>query len=244
MNALISGISSLIASAFAALVLRQFLRRRRPYQAVWALALAFFSLGVFVEFVANLGGWTPGIYRLWFFFGGTLAAATLGLGSIYLLLPRRFAHAAAVVLALTALWAGVREFTIPIAASAVVPLPGQARPPSLSAIPADVTALVVALNVFGTIAVVGGAGLSFYRCRRRGDPPRRMWANALIAAGALIVAGSGSFAGLGRTAYLFIGELAGIAAIFSGFLCAEGILFGGAWLLAGKLRRKPVGTSV
>jgi len=229
MDALISFVSSVVAFSFAAMVFRQFFRRRRPYQAVWALALAIFGAGVAVECVANFTGWTLVEYRLWFLFGATFAAAILGLGSCYLMLPPRAAQLASAFVLVAGAWAVFRISTVPIQAALVIPRHGQALPPAVQAIPGDVTAAVVGLNVFGTAALVGCALWSAWTLWRRGDGPRRVAANALIAAGALIVAGSGSLAGLGHSEYLFLGELAGISIIFAGFLCAEqGLVFAGS----------------
>jgi hypothetical protein len=221
MNTLISFLSSLITFTFAAMVFDQYLSRRRPYQLVWTVALLVFGLGVFVEFVANLNGWTVTTYRWWFLFGATFAAVTLGLGSIYLLVPLRWARALTVVLALAAVWAAFRVLTIPIDAAAVIPLHGQARPPSVQSIPGDVTAMVVIFNIAGTLAVVGGALWSAWLFWRRRTQLHRVLSNVLIAIGAIVVASSGSLAGLGRPEYLFIGEFLGIAIIFLGFLRSQ-----------------------
>ena len=118
-------------------------------------------------------------------------------------------------------WVGVRVLTVPIDALATLPRGGQAGAPAVVAMPGDVTALVVALNVFGTTALVGFAIWSawqYARCRANG---RRTLGNLLIAAGALIVGGAGSLARLGRPEYLFLGELTGVAVIFAGFLLTD-----------------------
>ncbi|MGI8552881.1 MAG: hypothetical protein ACR2PL_19155, partial [Dehalococcoidia bacterium] len=113
MNTLISLLSSLITFTFAAMVLDQYVSRRHPYQLVWTGALLVFGLGVFVEFIANLGGWTATIYRWWYLFGATFAAVTLGLGSAYLLLPLRWARILTITLAIVAVWACYRVLTVP-----------------------------------------------------------------------------------------------------------------------------------
>lgn len=221
MDAAISLFSCLITLTFAAMVFDQYLSRRRPYQLVWTVALLIFGLGVLVEFVANTAGWNVSIYRWWFLFGATFAAVTLGLGSVYLLAPLRWAQWATLVLVLAGIWAAYRVFTMPISAAAVIPPRGEARPPSVQSLPADLTALVVIFNVTGTIAVVGGALWSAWQFWRRHSNLYRVCSNVLIAAGALVVASSGSLAGLGRPGYLFIGEFLGIAIIFAGFLRSQ-----------------------
>ena len=226
MNTVISLLSSLITFAFAAMLVDQYLSRRHAYQLAWAIALFIFGVAVFVEFLANAGGWSVATYRVWFLFGATYAAAALGLGTIYLLAPRRWAQVATLILALAALWAAYRVLSAPIDAAAVVPPHGQARPPSVQGIPADVTVLVIVLNSLGTVAMVGGALWSAWQFWRRGTARYRVTSNVLIAIGALIVASSGSLAGLGRPEYLFLGEFFGIAVIFAGFLRSQERLSG------------------
>jgi hypothetical protein len=236
MDVTISLLSSLLTFTFAAMMLDQFLERRRAYQAVWAAALVIFGLGVLVEFIANLTGWSVAAYRWWFLFGATFAAATLGLGSVYLLLPARAARAITAGILLIGAWAVYRVLTVPIDAAAVIPAHGQATPPSVQAIPGDVTLVVVVFNSLGTLAVVGGALWSAWQFWRRKTAAYRVISNLLIAAGALIVASSGTLAGLGNPAFLFLGELMGIAVIFAGFLRSQPVLQGRSLPLLRHLR--------
>jgi hypothetical protein len=221
MNVAISLLSSLVAFTLAAMMLDQYLSRRRSYQLVWTLALTVFGLAVFVEFLANARGWSVVAYRWWFLFGATFAAATLGLGTVYLLLPARWAQMITALFAVAGAWAVYRVLTAPIDAASVIPPRGQARPPSVRGIPGDVTALVAIFNALGTLALVGGALWSAWLLWRRGGLLYRVISNLLIAAGAIVVASSGSLAGLGRSEYLFIGELLGIVIIFAGFLRSQ-----------------------
>jgi hypothetical protein len=228
MNASLSLLSTLVACTFSGLVLRQFLQRRRPYQAVWSLALVCFTAGVATEAAANLRGWTVDEYRLWFLAGATLTAATLGLGSLYLALPSRVAGLAAACVFAAGAWVAVRMVMTPLAAAALLPQPGQPRPPSVTGLPIDVAVVVILLNTFGTIALVSCALWSAYHYARSHEGTARVAGNMLIATGALIVGSSGSLARLGRPGYLFAGELAGIAIIFGGFLLTDRSAFRGA----------------
>lgn len=226
MNVAISLFSCLVAFTLTAMMLDQYVSRRRPYQLVWAVALTVFGLAVLVEFLANATVWTVTAYRWWFLFGATFAAATLGLGTLYLLLPAKWARAATAALAIAGAWAVYRVLTAPIDAASVVPPRGQARPPSVHGIPADVTILVVLFNSLGTLILVGGALWSAWLFWRRGTQLYRVASNLLIAVGAIVVASSGSLAGLGRPEFLFIGELFGIVIIFAGFLRSQEHLSG------------------
>jgi hypothetical protein len=221
MNSAISLLSSVLTFTFAAMLLDQYLEHRKSYQAVWTVSLCIFGLGVLVEFAANVFGWSLAAYRCWFLFGATFAAASLGLGSAYLLLPTRWARWLTALCGAPAAWAVYRVLTMPLSAAAVLPAQGSARPPSVGSVPADMTVLVVAFNVLGTVLVAGGALWSAWLFARRRTAFYRVVSNLLIAAGALILATSGSLAGTGRPEYLFAGELAGIAVIFAGFLRSQ-----------------------
>lgn len=201
------------------MMLDQFLERRRPYQAVWTLALLVFGAAAACEFIANLTGWSSLLFRLWFLFGASLSAAVLGLGSAYLFLQKRWANLAAVGLALAGGWAAYRMLTLPLPPALALSTRPDV-PPSLSAVPPDLTAMVAVLNSLGTLAIVAGAIWSAWLYRRSGGG-YRVASNLLIALGALILASSGSLAGVGRPEYLFAGELAGISVIFAGFLRSQ-----------------------
>jgi hypothetical protein len=57
--------AALIALVFAASLVRQFASRRRPFQAVWAVALAMYAAASFAMFLGVLDGWTTGEYRVY-----------------------------------------------------------------------------------------------------------------------------------------------------------------------------------
>lgn len=73
-------------------------------------------------------------------------------------------------------------------------------------------------NIFGTVALVGGAIYSAWAFWRRRIMPHRVASNILIALGAMLPLLGGTFARLGRPDFLYILELLGIAVIFLGFL--------------------------
>ena len=141
------------------------------------MALFVFAAGVGVESIADLTGWTLTGYRIWFVFGATLAAATLGLGSLYFALSPRPAQVATAAVCAGAVWVAYRMLTVPIDASAVIPRVVAARPPSVVALPGDVTALVIVLNSFGTLALVGCALWTAVRFRRSDHGGARALAN-------------------------------------------------------------------
>ena len=83
---LLAAICALLAAIF---IFDQHLHRPRPHKLMWTLGLLFYGLAAGADFLGALGGWTVGEYKAWYYFGGVLTAAFLGLGSLYLLAPRR-----------------------------------------------------------------------------------------------------------------------------------------------------------
>lgn len=70
---------------FAALLLRQWRARRRPYQLVWAVGMLWYAVAAGADAAGQLAGWSVPAYRLWYLAGAVCAAAWLGLGEVYLL---------------------------------------------------------------------------------------------------------------------------------------------------------------
>jgi hypothetical protein len=201
--------AALVALAFAVLLLRSLLRRPSGEKALWAVGFALFGVAAACEAVAQRAGWSPALFRTYYLAGGVLTVAFLGGGSAWLLLPKRgrdillggllIATAAAVVsVALAPVSAGV------LAATA------HGRPPANSALGGHAFLWAIGLNSFGTIFLVGG---SLYSILRR----RRVRPNVWIGAGALIVALATGLSRADSYAFVYAGQLLGIALMFSGF---------------------------
>src|SRR6267143_5870298 len=99
-------IAAVVGATFAVVVGRQYVRRRKPYQAIWALALAMFGVAAAFETVGQLAGWSDPTYKGYYLFGGLLNVGWLGIGSLLLLVPSRagrIAIIAMVVISIVAL---------------------------------------------------------------------------------------------------------------------------------------------
>ena len=103
-TALIHALTTALAFGFAVLVADQWLRRRQPYQLVWAIGLTFYGIGAGAELLGALIGWNELLYRGWYLAGAVWVAAWLGLGTIYLLARTRFGFAFAASLLLAGLF--------------------------------------------------------------------------------------------------------------------------------------------
>lgn len=213
--------AAVIALAFAGLLGRQYVARRRPYQAAWILALLMYAVASFALFLGVLNGWSPAEYRLYWLFGAVLNVPWLAMGEGYLLIRNRTATTVLLILLLFATaFAVARIRTGVIDASALskdLPLgkdvfARDTLPYRLSQVYAYPA---YALLLFGTAWSVW---------KMRGQPAirDRMIGTALIAGGATIVAiGSGIGAGYDVVPVFSIGLLAGIAVMFWGFVLAS-----------------------
>lgn len=214
-------LAGVVALAFAGLLSAQFLRRRRPYQAAWILALVMYAVASFALFLGVLDGWSTGEYRLYWLFGAILNVPWLAMGEAYLLVRNRTVTAVLLVALLFATAfaaARVRTGAIdPTALGKDLPLgkdafAGDTLPYRLSqlyAYPAYVLLLL-------------GTAWSVWRMRGQRAVRDRMIGTALVATGATVVAiGSGVGAGLDVVPVFSIGLLAGIGVMFWGFVLAS-----------------------
>lgn len=99
-NVVLPFLSSALSFVFAGLVFDQWLRRRQPYQLVWAVGLLWYGISAGTEFVGSAWGWNEPLYRTWYLIGAFGVAAYLGLGTVYLLNRTRFGYFVAVSFAL------------------------------------------------------------------------------------------------------------------------------------------------
>jgi hypothetical protein len=212
--------AAIVAVLFAAALARDFARRRRSYQAIWAAAMLMYAVASLAVTLGAANGWTSAEFRVYWALGAVLNVPFLAQGELDLLI-----HRPGVRWALYVLLAFIAAYTIAVvrtadvdAAALSTALPsgkevfgdGSAahRLPQLVAIPA------YAVLLAGTI-------WSAWRMRGRRELRDRFWGTLLIAAGATVIAGFGSaFAALGHLAPFSIALLVGIAAMFAGFLRA------------------------
>ncbi|MGH2456781.1 MAG: hypothetical protein ACRDHD_11065 [Candidatus Limnocylindria bacterium] len=91
-NVVLPFLSSLLSFVFAVLVADQWVRRRQPYQLVWAIGLLWYGISAGTEFIGGAWGWNEPLYRTWYLIGAFGVAAYLGLGTVFLLRNTRFGY--------------------------------------------------------------------------------------------------------------------------------------------------------
>jgi hypothetical protein len=207
-------ISAIVSFIFGITVLDQYFARRQPFQLLWTIGLFMYGISAFTEFYTESYGLHLIMFRLWYLFGAICVAAFLGQGTIYLLLRRRTAHILTVILVVLSIYGAVRLLTTNIDLGAATRLTDKIL------VPIDIGILTGLLNVYGTVALVGGALYSAWIFWRKHILPHRVASNILIAVGALLPAIGGSLVRLGTAhgAPFYILELAGVIIIFIGFL--------------------------
>jgi hypothetical protein len=213
--------TAILGFIFMALVFRQWLRRGKPHQLAWAVGLLFYAVAATMEAWSEYSGsWNPTVYRIYIVLAASLVGF-LGLGTLYLLARRRawgHAYLAFTLVCLVVFLVGT--FSTQLETDKLVPgitVGGQALGPSLS----FPRVMSFFFNIPGSILLIGGALLSIWHFSRKREYSYRMWANVLIAAGAILIAFVGSRARLGNTVGLYPAEMVASALLLAGFLMAD-----------------------
>jgi hypothetical protein len=146
------------------------------------------------------------VYRIYYLVAAPLVAV-LGIGSTFLV-NRRLGFAFTVYTAVLLIGFAWVVATASVNTDAFV----QAIPGG-NGFPESVRIWSPLFTIPGSVALIGIAAYSYWRTR--------LAFNAWIAAGALIVAAGGSLARFGLPWALYLGEFAGIALMFWGFLASQ-----------------------
>ena len=199
-------LTTIVTLFFTASVFRQYSRRKKIYQFIWATGLLIFSFTTMFEFISEIYGWNIPLYRAYYILIASLVAI-LGLGTVCL-----FNRRAGRYLTL--------YFSVVIAALIILTLNADVDSEKLkeitvggSAMPAYVRIISPFLTIPGSIALIGGALYSWYITRRS--------YNLFIAIGALMVASGGGLSRFGIEWALYVLELLGVAVMYMGFIKSE-----------------------
>ena len=208
-------LSTLVTFAFAVAVFVRYFKRRGPHLLMWTIGLLFYGLGTLAEVLLAFS-FNGMMLKLWYLTGAMLTAAWLGQGSIHLLFRR---HGAAWTLTGILTAASLLAATLvlltpltPAAASYNVTQPISSQYKDILTRGGLTILLTILLNIYGTLALIGGAIYSAIIFFRKRVLFNRMIGNVLIAVGAMAPALAGSFVNLGLPDLLYLSEL--IGAIF------------------------------
>jgi hypothetical protein len=216
-------LSTLVTFAFAIAVFARFLKRRGPHLLLWTIGLVFYGIGTLAEVVLAFS-FSGLMLKLWYLSGAMLTAAWLGQGSLHLLVRKR-----GITWTLTGILTAVSLLAMtlvliapltPAAATYHVTLAISSQYKDILTRSGLIIALTILLNIYGTLALVGGAIYSAVIFFRKRVLFNRMIGNVLIAAGALAPAMAGSFVKMGLVDGLYLSELVGVILMFVGFIQA------------------------
>ena len=213
-----------VSGIFSGVLLRQWWARRKTHHLAWAVALAMFGIASLSATVGLVSGWNDAWFRTYYLFGAIINVPVLGLGTAYLLLPRRWANRAAAAVIVLSLVATVVVFSTSLVPHARAELAGHDIPHGSAVMPDVVRMMARYYSFAGFFAVVVGALWSTWRLRQQDAQHLRAIAsgNILIAAGTFIVALGSGFAFYGEGWPFSVGLLVGVSLMFWGFLKTRG----------------------
>lgn len=214
-------LSTIVTFAFTAAVFQRYRQRGGLYLLFWAIGLFLYGLGTLSEVILGLI-FNPFVLKLWYLTGAMLTAAWLGLGTVHLLIRRgNTAQVLTAVLIAVSVLASIFVFAAPVNSVVYeVSRPVSEQYKEIMMRSGVTILLTILLNIFGTIALVGGAIYSAFLFWRKRILANRMYGNILIAAGALSPALGGTFLRTGLVDFLYLSELVGAILMFVGFILA------------------------
>ena len=207
-------VTTLLAVPFSVEIFRRW--RQHPdrlHLLWWAIGVAVYGVGTFTEAWTTLFGWNPFIFKSWYISGALLGGAPLAQGTVYLLLKRRTAHLLTAALVLYVVVASIAVVAAPINLSAVEPhrLTGRVFGWQW------VRMFSPAVNLYAVVFLIGGAVLSALRYSLDPATRHRMYANILIAIGAILPGIGGTATRMGHTEVLYVTELVGLVLTWIGY---------------------------
>lgn len=214
-------VATLVALVFAIMLGRQFADRRRPYQALWAVALLMYAVASLAVLLGVLSGWNATEFRIYWLFGAMLNVPYLAAGEVHLLSRNRSVAVAVTWLVVAAsVVAAVLVFTaeVPLAALFNSDLPAGKH------VWADeplMRVLASALSYAAYLYLVAATIWSAWKMRGAPELRNRFFGTLGIAIGATVVAAGAAFAVKGLAAGFSITLATGIAIMFWGFLRAS-----------------------
>jgi len=221
MNTILPFGSSLVSFGFAVVILRRYWERKGLHLLLWGIGMIFYGIGGFSEGYYGAFGWNSTVFRMWYLFGAILVAAWLGQGTVYLLAKKSWAHGLMVILILGSIYGVYKVFGAELDPSLMTSsLHTGSEMSGHAIVTSGVRSLTPFFNLYGTVALVGGAAYSAWIFWRKRVLLHRSIGNILIAVGAMLPAFGGIFSRMGFSGALYISEFLGAILIFVGFVRA------------------------
>ena len=207
-------VTTILAVPFALEIYRRYREHpERLHLLWWAIGIATYGVGTFTEATTTLVGWNESTFRAWYISGALLGGAPLAQGTVYLLLGKRTAHILTTLLIAYVIMASVFVVLSPIDYSQVEAhrLTGRVLQWQW------VRAFSPVVNLYAVVFLIGGAILSALRYSTDPSTRHRVYANILIAAGAILPGIGGTATRMGYVEVLYVTELAGLLLTWMGY---------------------------
>lgn len=214
-------VTTILAVPFALEIFRRYREHpERLHLLWWAIGIAAYGVGTFTEATTTLAGWNEPTFRAWYISGALLGGAPLAQGTVYLLLSRRTAHVLTTLLIAYVIVASVFVVLSPIDYAQVEAhrLTGRVLQWQW------VRAFSPIVNLYAVVFLIGGAILSALRYSADPSTRHRVYANVLIAFGAILPGIGGTATRMGYVEVLYVTELIGLLLTWAGYRMSVGPL--------------------
>ena len=217
---LLAAIAALVAAVF---IFDQHLHRPRPYKLLWTLGLLFYGIAALAAFAGAVGGWTVLDYKVWYYFGGVLTAAFLGLGSFWLLWNKTAARILTWIAGAIAIVSGIIILLAPVSAATAEKLAHAdtvtvTNVSAFPVLPGFLAIFAIVMNIPGAIFLFGGAAWSAWTFVQKKAPGYRVTSMVLLALGSVFPSFTTGFQRLGFSGAAALGEFIGALCLLAGLL--------------------------
>jgi hypothetical protein len=212
----IPAVTTVVAFAFATIVLRRHAQRRSgPHLLWWGVGLLLYGVGTATEALTTFFGWNEWVFRAWYITGALCGGAPLAQGTVYLLMKRRTANVLAALLVSAILIGALFVILSPI--DYALAEGGGHRLSGRVLVWSGVRLVSPFINTYAAIFLIGGAVVSAMRYRAQPLKRHKYIGNVLIAIGALLPGIGGTFTRFGYVEVLYVTEFIGLLLIFAGY---------------------------
>jgi hypothetical protein len=212
-------VTTALALPFAIEIFRRYREHpERLHLLWWAIGIFTYGVGTTTEALTTLVGWNEPTFRAWYISGALLGGAPLAQGTVYLLLSRRKAHVLTTLLVSYVVIASVFVILSPINLELVETHRLSGRVLAWS----WVRLFSPVVNLYAVVFLIGGAILSALRYSRDPATRHRVYANVLIAVGAILPGIGGTATRMGYVEVLYVTELAGLLLTWAGYRMSVG----------------------
>jgi hypothetical protein len=213
-------LTTIVALAFSYSLGKQYSERKKIHQLLWTVAMLFYAISAFMEFLMNSDIAGPSVitFKIYYVLAAPLVGL-LGSGVMYLLASKRKADLFLGLIALLSVALLIRGIMEPLDQAILVeafqgPL-GEAFHAAVHAYPMSVRVFAIIINIIGGLVLIGGALFSYAKDTRRSY-------NLLIFIGGILpMIGGSALAFFNEPNFFFILELLGTIFLYAGFILSD-----------------------